>query len=47
MGVLLRKEIRKEVKLSESLGNGRPIRGSTVVMVTTESIGCLSVFGCD
>lgn len=47
MGVLLGKEIRKGLKLPESLGNGRPVRGSTVVMVTTESIGCLCVSGCE
>lgn len=47
MGVLLGKEISKGVKLPESLGNGRPVSGGTVVMVTTESTGCLSVSGCD
>lgn len=47
MGVLLGKEIRKGVTLPESRGNGRPVRGSTVVTVTTESIGCLRVSGCD
>lgn len=38
MGVLLGKEISKGVKLPESLGNSRPVRGSTVAMVTTEAL---------
>lgn len=47
MGVLLGKEISKGVKLPESLGSGRPVRGSTVVTVATESTACLSASGCD